>query len=227
MKTKAILGILVGAGMLGLLMAAAEDEKPAGAKPDVAGQDAQLPGGMTPEMMKKWEEYATPGPHHKHLDALVGKWTYTGKWWMAPDAPAEEMKGDAEYTWILDGHYIKLTSTSPADPAGGPAFEGLGMFGYDNFTKDYFSTWMDSMGTGIMILRGTCDADGKTFKFAGTCPDPMTGEKEKKCREVVTMLEKDKHNFEMYTTGPDGKEFKCMEIHYTRAAGGAPMTGEK
>lgn len=228
MKTKAILGLVLGAGFVGLLMAAAEDEKPkadAAAKP--ATEAKELPGGMTEEMMQKWQEYATPGPHHKHLDQMVGKWTCKGKWWMSPDAPPQEMEGVAENKWILGGHYIKETFTGPAEEPGGEPFEGLGLTGYDNFTKEYFCTWMDNMGTGIMVLRGTCDAEGKVFKFEGTSPDPITGQKEKKYREVSTIVDKDSRTFEMYTTAPDGKEFKCMELRYTRAAGSAPAAPEK
>ena len=42
----------------------------------------------------------------------------------------------------------------------GTPFTGHGMTGYDNVTGKYWSTWTDSMSTGIMVSEGSCDAEG-------------------------------------------------------------------
>ncbi len=34
----------------------------------------------------------------------------------------------------------------------GMPFEGMGIDGYDNLAKQYVSTWVDNMGTGIMNI---------------------------------------------------------------------------
>jgi hypothetical protein len=48
----------------------------------------------------------------------------------------------------------------------------------------------------------------------GTFVDPMTG-KEEPFKQSFQMVDDNKHEFEMYMYY-EGKEFKCMEIEYTR-----------
>jgi hypothetical protein len=33
-------------------------------------------------------------------------------------------------------------------------FEGISTLGYDNAKKTFFSTWIDNMGTGMMVMEG-------------------------------------------------------------------------
>jgi hypothetical protein len=68
-----------------------------------------------------------------------------------------------------------------------------------------------------MAGYGTCDPDGKIITMTGEASDPMSGKTNQKWRTVLRIESKDKHVFEMYGPGPDGKEFKQMEITYTRA----------
>ena len=49
----------------------------------------------------------------------------------------------------------------------GAPFKGHGMSGYDNVTGKYWSTWNDSMSTGLMVSTGTCDAQN-ACTFEGT-----------------------------------------------------------
>ena len=55
----------------------------------------------------------------------------------------------------LDGRVLieEVTSSMMGMP-----FTGHGMTGYDNVTGKYWSTWTDSMSTGLMVSEGTCDA---------------------------------------------------------------------
>jgi hypothetical protein len=178
-------------------------------------------GQPTPEqmadLMKKMQEYATPGEHHKHLDAMAGNWDVLVRWWMSPDAPPTESKGTSEFKWIFDGRYLEQTADMPAQGPDQPAMKGLGMYGYDNAKKQYFNTWLDNMGTGIMIGWGTCEQGGKVINMAGEYADPMTNQPNRKFRTVTRFVDKDKFVYEMFSPGPDGKEFKMMEITYTRA----------
>ena len=96
----------------------------------------------------------------------------------------------------------------------GMPFTGHGMHGYDNVTGKYWSTWNDSMSTGVMVSEGTCDAK-EACTFTGSWNDPMT-------KTLVTSRMMSRWTspttevFEMYGPGPDGKEFKMMEITYTK-----------
>ncbi len=76
------------------------------------------------------------------------------------------------------------------------------------------STWIDSMSTGIMVSRGTDEADGKIFTFVGEYLDASG--KTRKNKEVMRIQDANKFQAEMFETGPDGKEFKNMEMVYTR-----------
>ena len=55
----------------------------------------------------------------------------------------------------------------------GQPFTGHGMSGYDNVTGKYWSTWNDSMSTGLMVSEGTCDDQG-ACTFNGSWNDPVT-----------------------------------------------------
>ena len=41
----------------------------------------------------------------------------------------------------------------------GKTFEGVGLTGYDNQTKKYTSTWMDSMSTTLHVMEGASGDD--------------------------------------------------------------------
>lgn len=162
--------------------------------------------------MEAWARAATPGDFHANLEDLVGQWDLKVRWRMQPEAEWMESQSKAESKWILGGRFI--VEHVQGESMGMP-FEGFGHTGYDNVKKKYVSTWMDSMGTGMMMSEGTCDPSGKVFTFSGTFMDPMTG-KSKTVKSVLQIINKEKHVFEMFDTGPDGKEFLSMEITYTR-----------
>jgi hypothetical protein len=83
--------------------------------------------------------------------------------------------------------------------------------------KQYVSVWLDNMGTGVTVGYGTWDEKEQLVKYAGVMPNPMTGQKDQKWRATAKMDGNDKHVYTMYANGPDGKEFKMMEITSTRA----------
>ena len=163
------------------------------------------------EMMKKWMAYATPGAGHKFLNHLVGEWETHMKSWMKPGEEPTVTKGEAKGKLILGGRYLKVAHKGTVM---GMPFEGFSIGGFDNFTKKYFATWVDNMGTGIMLSRGTLDASGKVLTETSEVDDIFTGEKVR-TRQVTTILSADKIKFEMFM-GPAEKEFKNMELFYVR-----------
>jgi hypothetical protein len=183
----------------GALAAPAADEK----KPE-----------MTAEMKAEMDAYmkaATPGPAHKLLAEAVGIYDLSLKSWPAPGEPPMEEKGTATRKMTLGGRVLVEDVTSSVM---GMPFTGLGMHGYDNVTGKHWSTWNDSMGTGLMVSEGTCDEKG-TCTFTGSWNDPVkkspiTARMTTRWTSATTQV------FEMYTPGPDGKEMKMMEITYTK-----------
>jgi hypothetical protein len=89
------------------------------------------------------------------------------------------------------------------------------MMGFDNVTGKYWSTWNDSMSTGILVTEGTCDDQGKTCTFTGTWNDAIK-KAPVKARMTTRWTSPTTEIFELYGPGKDGKEFKMMEITYTK-----------
>ncbi len=162
-------------------------------------------------MMKAWMAYATPGDAHKTMGNLAGTWETTVKSYMDPANPTES-KGTSTFKSVMDGRYIM--EEAEGDFQGMP-FHGMGIYGFDNGSKKYVSTWVDNMGTGIMSGTGTSDDGGKTINWNSKSYDPMSGQ-EQPYRSSMHMMSPDQYHFEMYGPGPDGKEAKMMEITYNR-----------
>jgi hypothetical protein len=174
--------------------------------------DAQQGQPDQAAMMKKWMEYMTPGDMHKMLASFNGKWEGEVTMWMDPSAPPTKSKTTATNTMIVGGRYQEATHSGNF---GGMPFEGKSIIGYDNIKKVFVSSWVDNMGTGIMVLEGPYDPKTKTITMRGKMTDPMSGT-ETQVREVFRIVD-DKHQvMEMYNTYADGKEMKSMEIKYSR-----------
>ena len=162
-------------------------------------------------MMAAWQKAMTPGPQHQALVGMAGTWDFAGKFWMGgPDKPPMEATGTAERSMIHGGRVLVENVRSSMF---GQAFEGHGMTGYDNVTGKYWTTWTDSMSTGVMVGTGTCDASG-TCTFTNEYADPMTG-KMKTSRSTLRH-EGNREVMEGFDTGPDGKEYKSMELTFTK-----------
>lgn len=200
-------GILAGLALLVVVAALAvgADEKAKKTMPAAGAMDEKA-------MMEAWGKFMTPGPEHKKMEMSVGTWETSVKSWMDPSKPPMESKGTAENRMIMGGRFLeqRFAGTMMDQP-----FEGLGYTGYDNYKKKYVTTWMDSMGTGIMTGLGTGDPAGKTITFTGELDDPMVG-KTKPYKNTITFVDNDNQKFEMWCEGPDGKMAKMMEIQYVR-----------
>ncbi|ESU25142.1 hypothetical protein FEDK69T_01090 [Flavobacterium enshiense DK69] len=181
-------------------------ETPA-AEPETA---AAIPDSAT--INKAWTEYAAVGEAQKLMAMEDGKWTGEMTMWMDANAKPTKSTTTAEYKMVLGGRYQE--GTYKGNFMGMP-FEGKGTLAYDNATQEYISTWIDNMGTGIMIMKGKYDPATKMFSFEGDAVDPVT-KKTRKMRETITIVDDNTRKMEMYDTGYDGKEFKNMEIISTR-----------
>jgi len=167
---------------------------------------------QTPEQeMQAWAEASKPGQQHKYIEQFSGNWDVSATFWAAPGAQPMTSKGTSEHKMIMGGRYLHQLFKGEMM---GAAFEGLGMWGYDNLKKEYVSTWLDSMSTGIMMAKGAGDAAGKSFTFTGEYLDPKG--QTRKTKEVLRFESPAKVVAEMYEIGADGKEFKNMEMTYTR-----------
>lgn len=161
---------------------------------------------------KAWMAYATPGDMHKMLADEEGKWNCDMTFWMTPDGPPEKYTTGCEVKMILGGRYQQ--STYSGDMMGMP-FEGIATVAYNNTTNQFTSTWIDNMGTGMMILKGTYNGNTRTTTLEGTTMDPIT-KTEKQVREIYDIVDENTRKMQMFETPKGGEEYKTMEIIMTR-----------
>jgi hypothetical protein len=181
----------------------------------VAAKEKKPQKQMDPQaMMEVYKKLATPGEPHKLFASLAGSWTTQTKEWMEPGKPPMESTGSCEEKVLLDGRFLQQECTG--EMMGQP-FTGIGVTGYDNYTKKYVSTWMDSMGTGIFVMEGTGSPDGKTVKLKGGHQDPIEGTM--KHHAVWKIVDANTQVFELWGSGMRSKDMKMMEITYMRKQG--------
>ncbi len=164
-------------------------------------------------MEKAWEAYMTPGEPHKMMAAEEGKWNNEMTFWMGAGGEPTKATSTAEIKMILGGRYQE---TNYNGNMMGMPFEGKSTLAFDNNTKEFIATWIDNMGTGMMVTRGTYDEATKSTTSTGSMVDPMTG-KERKIREIYTILDDNTRKMEMFETANGGEEYKSMEIVMKRA----------
>lgn len=177
-------------------------------------QDSGKMPEMTPQQQAEMEAYmkaGTPGEPHKALAAMAGTYDLIIRSWPEAGAPPVVEKGTATRTADLGGRIVveRVTATMMGMP-----FTGQSMTGYDNVTGKYWSTWTDSMSTGLMVSEGTCDAQ-QNCAFTGSWNDAVK-KGPVRARMTTRWTSPATEVFEMYAPGRDGKEMKMMEITYTR-----------
>ena len=177
---------------------------------DVAPPPPPMPDSAT--IQKNWQSYMEVGDMQKMLASWNGTWDSDMSMWDKPGAEPTKTKGKVVNKMILGGRYQESVHTAVMMDM---PFEGHSMTAYDNAKKMFQSTWVDNMGSGMMIMTGTWDAGSKSMTLTGKGVDPATlGDKD--FREVFKIIDDNTQMMEMYCTGPDGKEMKNMEIKFTR-----------
>jgi hypothetical protein len=162
-------------------------------------------------MMEVYAKLAIPGPPHKTLASLEGSWITRTRAWMDPDKTPMEGTGTCDQKMLLGGRYLQQEYTS--EMMGSP-FAGINIIGYDNYTKKYVSSWIDTMSTGIYYFEGTGSADGRMITQECSYDDPVRGPMV--WRSVTRIVDDNTLRYEMYLTPKGGKEEKMMEMTMTR-----------
>ena len=173
--------------------------------PEVIVQNELPPDSAT--VSKAQEKHMTPSKTHEIMAKDDGIWEEEITMWASRKSEPVKATFRVENKMILGGRYQE--STHKGDMMGMP-FEGKSTLAYDNTTQEYVSTWIDNMGTGIMVMKGHFNSDTKSINMEGKTVDPLT-RKEKKIREIFTYVDNNTQKMEMFDIGYDGKEFKSME----------------
>ena len=196
------------AGSFAIADASKEEKSPAGAPAEM-----KLPPGWTMEDMQACIQAATPGKEHEYLASEAGVWKGKTTMYMPGSEPMTS-ECVSTVTPIMDGRYIKCEIKGDM-PGMGP-FEGLGLYGFDNVSKKYVSSWIDNHGTGMMTGTGELSDNGKVMTWNYDFHCPVT-KKAAIMREVETVTGPNTKRLEMF--GPDpktGKETKMMTIEFTK-----------
>jgi hypothetical protein len=164
-------------------------------------------------MMEACAKFASPGAGHERFKKLEGRWSATVKFWLDPSGDPSEGAGFSEFRLLLGGRFLQQEYKGEAM---GQPFEGMGITGFDNFREEYVDFWMDTMSTGVMMSRGQAEKSGETVNFNGTMDSPGMGLKDIPIRSVARFDDDDTHVLQMFSPGPDGREFQNMEIIYKR-----------
>jgi hypothetical protein len=221
MKPSLFLTILFGTALIAIPSFAQEKTAETPAVAQASAVQAAPSGQPSAEDMQKMMELSKLNENHKLLTSLDGTWSCNVKMWMDGDTSKKPdvSKSTAVRKSIMDGRYVIMDVTGKMEMPGPDGkmrqvtFKGQGTEGYDNVKKKFVGTWMDNMGTGIMMSEGDYDPATKTFTYTGEL-EMMPGMKQK-IREVVKITDKDHMDFEYYEER-GGKEMKTMEINYTR-----------
>lgn len=154
---------------------------------------------------------ATPqvGPQYVQLAMLSGQWTVRQSMWTDPKAPPVVDHGTATYAMVLGGRHLRqnlrIASSKP--------FEGLGYIGYDDANGKYYSSWMDTNFSGMILAHGDYDAANRTYTFTGKMANK--GGTPVPVREVMRIADNDHFVYEYYETR-NGKEALAVSLQYTR-----------
>ncbi len=154
-----------------------------------------------------------PGPEHRALAAMAGKWTGRMKVWnsMTPQAPPLEATEDVEVRTALGGRFVIEEARSSMM---GMPMQRIAIIGYDNLQKAYTLTFYSSMETATNTATGAFDTSGKVLTLRGEFTEPQG----KAPFKNVTRIEGDDARvFESYRIFPDGREVKVIEERLTRA----------
>lgn len=157
--------------------------------------------------MKAWAAYATPGNEHKLMADEVGTWNCEMTFWYEPNGKPEKATSTANVKMILGGRYQEAIyiGTMMEQP-----FEGKSTLAYNNASKEFTSTFIDNMGTGMMVGFGKYDEKTKSMELKGDMVNPMNGIKTP-YREIYTIVDPKTRKMEMFDM-KNGEEYKSMEI---------------
>lgn len=179
--------------------------------PATATTTAAAPPMDSAAMAKAWQDFATPGDMHKWMAGHEGTWDAEVTSFMAGAEPSKS-KAKETVKMVMNGLYQEgnLSGTMMGMP-----FLGKSILAYDNAKKQFALTWIDNMGSGLLLMTGQYDAATKTLNFKGTQTDPTTG-KDANVRQEQKFIDDNTYVLTMYGDGPDGKEAKFMEATFKR-----------
>jgi hypothetical protein len=173
------------------------------------GADGVSVIGLTPH---QWASLGQPGLTHKLLQPFIGEWDVKLTFWSSPDSKGQSSNGHSSITWILGQRFVQEKFRGEV---AGESFDGVGILGYDNGSREFRSLWIDSLNTAMTVASGRYLQDAQTFEFSSELYDPLrSATKVVKSRLQVTS--DNSYVFTMQDESPEGKSFTSLEMAYSR-----------
>lgn len=158
--------------------------------------------------------HPVPGPEHARLKPFEGRFRATVKLWMGPGDPMIQM-GTMVNAFRVGGLYLSQDYVGDLPPGSTQNFVGQGYWGYNTAAKEYEGFWIDNASTMMQLEKGTVDSSGKIWTMKSSFIHPHSGETVHK-RSVIRLLDNDHNDLTSWMSGPDGNEFRTMEITFVR-----------
>ncbi len=163
------------------------------------------------EAGKMWEEMSKPSAECVELvKHFAGNWDTKSTYFAAPNAEPVVSTGHAKFWPAVGGRFVECEHNGTIM---GMPFNGQGWYTFNKVTSKYENAWIDNGAPGIMVSYGTKTSDN-TIEWTGTYNDPTSGAQ--KTARSTTTWQGDTFTFSMYSTSSDGREFKSLEVVYTR-----------
>ncbi len=102
-----------------------------------------------------------PGPEHKRLGVLIGKWINEGYTVEVPGSPSVKIVTSDVYEWMPGGFFVLHTAYGRI---GSMDVGGTEILGYDPASKKYFTRFYDSRGN---ISESELMVDGDIWTWKG------------------------------------------------------------
>jgi hypothetical protein len=157
-RTMAVL--VLGAGVMFGGIAAAETEEP-----------KYPPKTMTEIGTNPWTQVALK-PEHAILAGLAGKFTTKVHLYSGPFPRMLDTEGTAEAKLIMGGAFVQLTHSEKRMKQ---SFEAMTTYAFDEATRKFTASSIDSASSAIVNLVGTYDAEKKQIVMTGRFSDPRVG----------------------------------------------------
>ena len=176
-----------------------------------AGQEKATKTPSDEAIARALENAMTPGEGQKRLEFLVGTFDVKVRVWLDPSKPPVESSATAVSTWVLGNRYVQQMLSGYI---GDEPWSGISYAGFDNVTKKYVSTYMDTGSTGMEWYTGTLDAAGTHGRMTATIADEVTG-KPKTLELRLTIAANGDRVTELWEEDR-GKMVKVVELQFSR-----------
>ncbi len=148
----------------------------------------------------------TPVAEHAWLEKFVGEWDTKSEAKMAPDQPPMECSGTLS-SRMLGGFWVvnEMKGGMANDP-----MTGVQTIGYDDATKKYVGTWVDSMTAHMWRYEGNVDASGQVLTLDADGPNFISDGKLTKFQDIYEFKSKDEIVMTSKMLDDDGKWMTFM-----------------